>query len=318
MKIRMRCFLSLLTLAVGACDSNSNGSNAGATPAGALPCTGLALDCRMAFSDTYNGTYQGTSSGTFTLNVDVLGGIQGSGVGISSITGQVDEFGRVTFTTDNGMTFTGQFNADRHSITGTWKSSSGSGTFSAQSATVATGTGGTGAGTGGTGSGPSATTVVTAAAQACQKMVTCSLASATDCPTVTSTTQPDLPQACWDKELATYQCVIDTACTSIQTGCQAAYTAADTCAANNPSYPNNPDFNPPLTGIKSFDDIVHLCTQCTTEAKACYNSADCKAYAQCVDACPANDFNCGDDCSTTHADGYMVYSDAATCQFSNC
>jgi hypothetical protein len=85
MNARMRCFASLLTLVVGGCSSNSNNSNAAATPAGALPCTGLAIDCRMAFADTYNGTYQGSATGTFTLHVDVLGGIQGSGPGIASI-----------------------------------------------------------------------------------------------------------------------------------------------------------------------------------------------------------------------------------------
>lgn len=310
--------MSLLTLVVGACSSDSNGTNAGSTPAGALPCTGLALDCRMAFSDTYDGTYQGSSSGTFTLQVDVLGGVQGSGPGIASITGQVDEFGRITFTFDDGTTFTGQFKTDRHSISGTWKSNSGSGTFVAQSATVALGTGGTGAGTGGTGSGPSASTVVTAAAQACQKTVTCGLLSASDCPAVDGTTQPDLAQPCWDEELALYQCIIAAACTSIQSSCLSAADAAETCAANNPSYPNNPDFNPPLTGIRTFDDIVHLCTQCTAEAQACYDSADCKAYSVCVDACPSGNFSCGDDCSTTHSDGFYTYSAAATCQFSYC
>ena len=305
---------SLLILAMGGCSSSSSNSSS-ATPAGALPCTGLAIDCRAAFSDSYNGTYQGTESGTFTLNVDILGGIQGSGPGIT-ITGQVDEFGRVTFTTNDGKSFTGQFGSDHHSITGSWKSSSGSGTFSAQSTTAPTGTGGTG--NGGAGSGPTASAVVAAMGQACQKEVTCAMVDASLCSTITSTSQPDLPQPCWDKELAFYRCVIDTACASIQAQCASASTAADACATANPSYPTNPDFNPALTGIKSFDDIVHLCTQCTAEARACYNSADCKAYAVCVDACPANDFTCGDNCSTTHADGFNVYSVAATCQFSNC
>lgn len=306
--------VSLLSLSIGGCSSSSS-SNAGATPAGALPCTGLTIDCRAAFADTYSGSYAGSESNTFSINVDILGGIQGSGPGIT-ITGQVDEFGRVTFTTDDGKTFTGQFSSDRHGMSGTWKSSSGSGTWSAQSTTAPTGTGGTGAG--GTGSGPSASTVVNTAAQACQKAVTCGTLTAADCPTVNSTTQPDYPQPCWAEELAIYQCINDTACASIPATCGAKVTAADSCAVNNPTYPNNPDFNPPITGIRTFDDTVHLCTACTAEAQACYNSADCKAYSVCVDACPTGDFTCGDNCSTTHPDGFMVSSEAATCQFSNC
>jgi hypothetical protein len=191
-------------------------------------------------------------------------------------------------------------------MTGTWTSPTGTGTFVAQSATVVTGTGGTG----GAGSMPSSTTVAAAAMQACQKAVTCGTASASSC--TSSATQPQFSQGCWDKELAIYQCIIDNTCTTIQSACSSAYQVGTTCDTTVGT------FNPALTGIQSFDDIVHLCTLCTTEAQACYNSADCKAYAVCVDACPTGDFNCGDLCSTTHSAGYLVYSDAATCRFSNC
>ncbi|HEY5958479.1 MAG TPA: hypothetical protein VIV60_18080, partial [Polyangiaceae bacterium] len=90
------------------------------------------------------------------------------------------------------------------------------GTFVGHSATGASGTGGSGntnqgGGTGGTtnstngtggttGGTPSASVVVAASETACQAMVTCGLAQASDCPKAQGQTQPMFVQSCWDEE----------------------------------------------------------------------------------------------------------------------
>jgi len=311
--VRWLCFLGACLL-VGACSSSTNGGNS-ATPAGALPCTGLAIDCRAAFADTYNGSYAGAQSGTFGLSVDILGGIQGTAPGSITITGQVNEFGQITFTFSDGTTFTGQFNADHHGFKGTWKSSGGqTGTFEGQSTTYVNTNTGTDAGTNTTGP-LTASTVVAISEAACQHAVTCGDIVASTCPVAMGQTEPLSPEACWAKDVALNQCISNAAC-DYRTKCDAANTALENCVFGIPD--PGTAFDPPLTGSANLDDIVHLCAVCATEAKACYDSQDCHDYALCLDGCAAGDSTCSHSCTLLYYDGFVLYANAYTCRSNDC
>ena len=308
---KLGCLVWCLGVFVSGCSSSSN-SNAGAAPAGALPCNGLAIDCRAAFADNYTGTYEGGKSGAFGLTVDILGGIQGSAPGSITITGQVNEFGQIVFTFSDGSTFTGQFSADHHSFSGTWKGGSQSGTFHGQSTTYSTG--GNDAGSNPTTT-VTASTVMAASETACQHAVTCGDVQASGCPVAMGQTQPTSPQECWPQELALYQCVANGTC-AYQTECASAYTALDNCTFGTPD--PGTTFNPPNTGSATFDDIVHLCAACATEAQACYEAQACKDYSLCMDGCTTGDTACTHGCTLLYSDGFVLYANAYTCRTNDC
>ena len=125
----------VMTLAWG-CSDSQNGSGSDESSSG-LPCEGSPVDCRLAFSGDYTGTFEGADTGTLTFYVNPIGGIDGklmgSKLGSPAITGQVNEFGKIEFSTADGAAFTGQFKAD-HSFSGTWKGAPGTGTFTGEGA----------------------------------------------------------------------------------------------------------------------------------------------------------------------------------------
>jgi hypothetical protein len=311
------CLAWCLGLAVGGCGNQSdNGGGSTSTPAGALPCNGLAIDCRTAFADNYSGSFEGDRTGDFTLSVDVLGGIQGTATGPTSITGQVNEFGQINFSFPDGTTFTGQFNADHHSFAGTWKSPSGqAGTFHGQSTTFS-GDGGLGDGGSDAAAALTASTVMAASETACQHAVSCGNGLASACPAELGQTEPMAPEACWAQELALYQCISNGTC-AYQTECASANTALENCILGAQSDAGTA-FNPPLTGSPTLDDIVHLCAYCATEAQACYDSQACRDYAACVDGCTAGDTACTHACTLLYSDGFVLYANAYTCRANDC
>ena len=183
-----------MTLAWGCSSDSQSGSD---EPSGGLPCEGSPVDCRLAFSGDYTGTFEGADTGTLTFYVNPIGGIDGkamgSKLGSPAVTGQVNEFGKIEFSTADGADFTGQFNAD-HSFSGTWKGAPGSGTFKSGAA----GTGGSGdGGSGGSSSG----SLLAEARSACEATLGCPDATS-DCSTIAAA-----PPGCETTEHALYQCV---------------------------------------------------------------------------------------------------------------
>jgi hypothetical protein len=300
-----------------ACGSSDDDGSAAKTPAGALPCEGLALDCRLAYADEYDGTYAGGDQGRFTIRVDVLGGISGTvngdASGAQSATGQVNEFGQIEFTLPDGTTFTGQFNADGASFQGTWTGPEGSGTFTGRSATKAPsgtgGNGGGGPGTGGTGNvgpQPSTAEVVTAAQQSCDAAAACGFVPASACASVMPKSLTD----CLREELALYQCIIADPCNS-PTTCATQSAAMMTCFTESGTLPAP-------SGIAALDRATQVCNACRFEAVACNDSLDCIFYAFCIDDCPSGDSACEAACGVDNTNGVDLYNASITCQAANC
>jgi hypothetical protein len=315
MLVRWSVGLVCVLFAAAACGSSDDDGSAEKTPPGALPCEGLALDCRLAYADEYDGTYTGDDQGRFTIRVDVLGGISGTvngdASGAQSATGQVNEFGQISFTLPDGTTFSGQFNSDGASFQGTWTGPEGSGTFTGRSATkVPSGTGGNGGGGPGTGGmgnvGPQPTTaeVVEAVQQSCEAAASCGLVPASACVGVMPKSLTD----CLREELALYQCIIADPCNSVTT-CATQSTAMMTCFTNSGTLP-------PPSGIVAFDRATQVCDACRTEGAACGNSFDCFSYAYCIDGCAPG--SCEASCGLDNPIGVQLYDASIACQATNC
>src|SRR5262245_56713250 len=200
------CVVLGMTLAWACSSDSQSGSD---TPSGGLPCEKTSVECRLAFSGDYTGTFDGADTGTLTFYVNAIGGIDGKAIGSklgsAAITGQVNEFGKIEFSTADGADFTGQFKAD-HSFNGTWKGAPGSGTFMSGAA----GSGGSGdGGSGGSSSGG----LLAEARSACEATLGCPDAPS-DCSTVHAA-----PPGCETTEHALYQCVKSAGC-SFTTVCQ--------------------------------------------------------------------------------------------------
>jgi hypothetical protein len=319
MLVRWSVGLVCVLFAAAACGSSDDEGSAPKTPPGALPCEGLALDCRLAYADEYDGTFAGDDQGRFTIRVDVLGGISGTvngdASGAQSATGQVNEFGQIALTLPDGTTFSGQFNADGSSFQGTWTGPEGSGTFSGRSATKApSGTGGSGGGGGGPGSGgtgnvgpqPTTAEVIAAVQQSCDAAAGCGLVPASVCVGVMPKSLTD----CLREELALYQCIIADPCDSL-TSCASYSSAMMTCFTNSGTLPSP-------SGIPALDRATQVCDACRTQGAACGNSFDCYSYALCINDCMPSDSACEGSCGTGNPVGVQLYTASLTCQATSC
>ena len=313
----MGLVVAVVSVAPG-CGSENEEAQA-KTPSGALPCDGLAIDCRAAYADEYDGSYSGGALGRFTLRVDVLGGISGTvnddDAGPQSATGQVNEFGQIEFSLPDGTTFSGQFKADGASFQGTWTGPGGSGTFTGQSATKApaggggAGSGGAGAGSGGTGNvgpQPSVEQVTTAVKQSCEAAAECGLVPASSCAEVKPRSLTD----CLREELTLYQCIIADPCNSLTT-CAPQSSALMACFTSSGTLP-------PVSGIPALDRATQVCDACRFEASACGNSLDCFSYALCIDSCTPGDSACEGPSGSSNAGGLSLYNASLSCQAAKC
>ena len=294
----------VMTVAWG-CSSDSAGGSEKGTPSGGLPCEGLSLDCRLAFSGDYSGTYEGIDTGTLTFSVDVIGGIngrlKGSELGASVITGQVNEFGKIEFSTADGTDFVGQFKAD-HSFSGTWKGAPGGGTFKGGEA-GATGGGGSGGG----GSLPDG--LLAEARSACEATLTCQGAPP-DCSTVKAA-----PPGCEAVEHTLYACVKTAGC-SFTTACQTQTDALVQCVLFGTQPEPGTGYEP--SGNDTYDEATVICAACQAEATACHDLPDCWDYAVCAEACPSADTYCVDRCWDAHPTGHDAWFDAQWCESNKC
>jgi hypothetical protein len=314
MRLRWSIGLVCAILGAAACGASHDEEASGKTPPGALPCEGLAIDCRLAFADEYDGTYMGGDQGRFTIRVDVLGGISGTvnsdASAAQSATGQVNEFGQIEFSLPDRTTFTGQFNADGASFQGTWTGPEGSGTFMGRSATKpAGGTGGSGPGIGGsgnTGPQPSTTEVVSAVQESCEAVAECGLVPESVCAGLMPKSLTD----CLREELALYRCTIADPCNSLTT-CAAYSTAMMTCFADMGTLPAP-------SGIAALDRATQVCSACSSQAAACGNSFDCYSYAVCLDDCSSGDSSCEGGCGAANSAGLQLYTASLSCQAEKC
>jgi len=303
---------ALLMILAWGCSSEREGSGNGA-PSGGLACEGLAIDCRLAFSGDYTGTFEGADSGTLSLYVNVIGGIEGtatgSKLGAPTVTGQVDEFGKIEFSTAGGANFTGQFKAD-HSFSGTWKGAPGTGTFSGGVAGGPTGGGGSGSGGSNAGSGGSSSGGLLAEARAaCQATLACEGAPA-DCSAVTAA-----PPGCETTERALYQCVKSAGC-SFNTVCQAQSTAFAQCVLFGTQPDPGTGYAP--SGNDTYDKATVICAACKAEATACHDLPACWDYSVCAEACPSGDTYCVDNCWDANPTGHDAWFDAVWCESNEC
>lgn len=307
--------VSLALCSALACSSSDDGSDA-KTPDGALSCDGLAIDCRAAYADEYDGTYTGSDQGRFTLRVDILGGVSGTVLGdgapSAAATGQVNEFGQIAFTLPDGTKFDGQFAADGTSFQGSWTGPAGSGTFSGKSATrvpVNGGTGGAASGTGGNGNSvppPSVAEVQAAVKDACQAVANCGLVAESTCATVMPRSLTD----CLREELTLYQCTLADPCNSLTT-CEPQSNAMQACFTAMGTLP-------PVSGIAALDRATQACDACRTHGAACGNSFDCFSYALCIDGCAPGNAACEDPCKTSNPTGSALYDASISCQTEKC
>lgn len=293
----------VLTLVWG-CSSDSSGGPKDAASSGGLPCAGLSIDCRLAFSGDYSGTFEGADSGTLKFYVNVIGGIDGtatgSKLGSPAITGQVNEFGKIDFSTADGAAFAGQFKAD-HSFNGTWKAAAGTGTFRGG---VAGATGG-----GGSGGGGSSGDLLAEARSACEATLTCPGAPA-DCTAVEAA-----PPGCEAKERTVYQCVKGAGC-SFATVCQAQTDALIQCVLFGSEPEPGTGYAP--SGNDTYDEATVICAACQAEATKCHDLPDCWDYAVCAEACPSGETYCVDNCWDAHPAGHDAWFDAQWCESNEC
>lgn len=303
-------------------DSNENNSD---RASGTLPCEGLAIDCRLAFSGDYVGEVLSdadTTAGDLTIYVNVIGGIEGTaatpGESRSELTGQVNEFGQLEATAADGTEYVGQF-AEDHSFSGTWEH-------------PATGANGTITGTpvsangepspGGPGDpsaqAPQAEAVLAAAETACAKQNECG--ASIDC-SLTELGEGVLgPIECRSEEYALYQCINTATCDSLAQQCSAEAELLDNCwletLLGEPSERPTTGFEP--TGVESFDEVTVICAECLPEAQACHDSQACFDYASCHDACPLGELYCYEGCINDYPEGYSVWFDASWCEINTC
>lgn len=296
----------VVTMAWGCSSDQADGAENG-TPNGGLPCEGLAIDCRLAFSGDYTGTFEGADAGTLTFYVNVIGGIdgiaKGGKLGSPAISGQVNEFGKIEFSTADGADFTGQFKAD-HSFTGTWKGAPGAGTFTGGVA-GSTGGGGSGGGSGGSSSG----SLLAEARSACEATLDCEGAPP-DCSTVETG-----PPGCETTERGLYQCVKSAGC-AFMTVCQVQTDALLQCVLFG-SQPD-PGTGYMASGNETYDEATVICAACQAEATACHDLPACWDYAVCAEACPASDTYCVDNCWDAHPAGHDAWFDAVWCESNKC
>lgn len=293
-----------MTLAWG-CSSDSQDGSGSDEPSGGLPCKGPAVDCRLAFSGDYTGTFEGADTGTLTFYVNPIGGIDGklmgSKLGSPAITGQVNEFGKIEFSTADGADFTGQFKAD-HSFSGTWKGAPGSGTFKSGAA------GGGGSGDGGSG-GSSSGSLLAEARSACEATLGCPDAPS-DCSTVQAA-----PPGCETTEHALYQCVKSAGC-SFKTVCQTQAQDLLQCGLFGSQPDPGTGYAP--SGNGTYDQATVICAACQAEATACHDLPDCWDYAVCAEACPSGQTYCVDNCGNAHPTGHEAWFNAQWCNSNNC
>jgi len=296
-----------MTVAWG-CSSGSDGTRS----SDGLPCQGLSIDCRLAFSDDYTGTFEGADTGALTFYVNTIGGIdgtaKGSKLGSPAITGQVNEFGKIEFSTADGVAFTGQFKAD-HSFSGTWKGAPGTGTFRGGVAS-ATGSGGSGGGGGGNagGGGPSSGLLAEARA-ACQATLACDGAPP-DCNAVKAP-----PATCEATGIALYQCVKNAKC-SFMSACQAQQEALVQCVLFGTMPDPGTGYTP--SGNETYDEATVICAACQAEATACHDLPACWDYAVCAEACPSGQTYCVDNCWDANPTGHDAWFDAVWCESNKC
>jgi hypothetical protein len=295
----------VMALAWGCSSDSDSGSEQGA-PSGGLPCEGLSVDCRLAFSGDYTGTFEGADTGTLTFNVNVIGGVDGkamgSKLGSPAITGQVNEFGKIELSTADGANFTGQFKAD-HRFSGTWKGAPGNGTFIGG---VAGATGGGGGGSGGGGS--SGGGLLAEARAACEATRACP--NPPDCSTVEAA-----PPGCETEEHAAYQCIKGAGC-SFTTVCQMQTDALLQCVLFGVKPEPGTGYMP--SGNDTYDEATVICAACQTEATACHDLPDCWDYAVCAEACPSGETYCVDNCWDAHPTGHDAWFDAQWCDSNKC
>jgi hypothetical protein len=294
----------LMTVAWGCSSDSKDGENA--APSGGLPCNGPSVDCRLAFSGDYTGTFEGGDTGTLTIYVNVIGGMEGTAKGgklaSSTISGQVDEFGKMVFTAGDAE-FTGQFKAD-HSFSGTWKGAAGTGTFSGGVGS-ATGSGGGGSGgSSGNGSG-----LLAEARAACQATLKCEGAPA-DCSKVEAA-----PPGCETLEHAMYDCVKAAGC-SFGTACSAQTEDLLQCVLFGTQPDPGTGYAP--SGNDTYDEATVICAACQAEATACHDLPACWDYAVCAEACPSGETYCVDNCATANPAGHDAWFDATWCDSNNC
>lgn len=293
----------LVTLGWG-CSSDSKDGGGDAAPSGGLPCEGLTVDCRLAFSGDYAGTFDGGDTGTLTIYVNVIGGMEGTAkggkLGSPTISGQVNEFGKIEFTAGDAS-FTGQFAAD-HSFTGTWKGAPGSGTFKGGKA-GANGGGGSGGGSG-NGSG-----LLAEAKAACEATLACEGAPA-DCSKVKAA-----PPGCETLESAAYGCVKAAGC-SFGTVCAAQSEALVQCVLFGTQPDPGTGYAP--SGNDTYDEATVICAACQAEATACHDLPACWDYAVCAEACPSADTYCVDNCWDANPAGHDAWFDAVWCESNEC
>jgi hypothetical protein len=298
--------------AVWGCSSEPEGGSENGAPSGGLPCEGLSIDCRLAFSGDYTGTFEGADTGALAFDVNVIGGIDGtatgSKLGAPTITGQVNEFGKIEFSTAEGADFTGQFKAD-HSFSGTWKGAPGTGTFTGG---VASPTGGGGSGGGGSNPGSgggSSGSLLAQARAACEATLACEGAPP-DCSNVEAA-----PPGCETPELALYECVKSAQC-SFMTACETQTDALLQCVVFGTQPDPGTGYAP--SGNDTYDEATVICAACQAEATACHDLPDCWDYAVCVEACPSGDTYCVDNCWDAHPTGHDAWFDAQWCESNEC
>ncbi len=308
--------MAVVLAVASACSSDSKeGPDDGSS--GGLPCEGPAVDCRLAFSGDYAGRFDGADTGTLMLYVNVIGGIdgaaQGKELGSPAITGQVNEFGKIEFSTTDGAHFTGQFKVD-HSFSGTWKGAPGSGTFEG-GVIGQTGGGGSGGGSNPGGGGSSSGTLLAEARAACEATLQCESAPP-DCSAVEVA-----PPGCETKEHALYQCAKGAQCTFMTT-CKSQQDSLIQCLLNGSQPDPDPDPDPGTgyqpSGNKTYDQATVICSACQPQATACHDSPDCWDYAMCADACPVGDTTCDDNCWDANPSGRDLWFDAVWCKTNEC
>jgi hypothetical protein len=297
-----------------ACSVESGGGDDGATgPEGTLACDRTPVECRTAFAGDYNGSFAGDDSGRLTFFIDVLGGLSGTAagdvLGMQAMTGRVNEFGRIEFSIPDGTSFTGQF-AEDHSCQGSWSGPPGQGTFTCTSAAPGAGNDG-GAGDGGSDASspePSLEALLSAVEQACEHLAECGQIPIELCAEVLPASQT----SCLSEQLAHQECNIGAPCDALFTACESVSATSRNCIANAGG-----EFDPPLTGLESFDRATHVCSACSAEAMACYDSLACFYYALCIDSC-GGDASCVEGCAVTNSSGAAEWNAAIDCGEAEC
>jgi hypothetical protein len=216
-------------------EGNRDGADGG-TPEGALACDKAPVACRETFADNYEGTYAGSKTGRVILDIDALGGIVGTATKMDGTSvamfGEVDEFGQLTLSDDDGTEWRGQFTQERQ-LSGTWAGTDDSnGTFVAASTTrsAATSTDDS------TPSPPtqqpsgdvSASAAAAAALSACEATRECEGMTANCAEIEAAGESATAPPECRAAELSLYDCMVENGCNS-EVACNALFLATFDC-----------------------------------------------------------------------------------------